>query len=40
LMQYFKDRCTDFMDVLTEEFAEQRDKPRSAIMPNVVQHVG
>jgi hypothetical protein len=40
LVSYFKDRRTGFMDVLTEDFAEQRDELRFAITPSVVQHVG
>jgi hypothetical protein len=40
LVSYFTDRHTGFMDVLTEEFAEERDELRFAITPSVVQHVG
>jgi hypothetical protein len=40
LVSYFKDRRTGFVDVLTEEFAEQRGELRFAITPSVVQHVG
>jgi hypothetical protein len=40
LISYFKDRRTGFMDVLTEEYAEQRDELRFAVTPSVVQHVG
>lgn len=40
LVSYFNDRRTGFMDILTEEFAEQRDELRFAITPSLVQHVG
>jgi hypothetical protein len=40
LVSYFKHRCTGFMDVLTEEFAEQQGELRFAMTPSVVQHVG
>ncbi|EOA85968.1 uncharacterized protein SETTUDRAFT_161662 [Exserohilum turcica Et28A] len=40
LVSYFNDRRTGYMDVLTEEFAEQKNELRFAITPSLVQHVG
>jgi hypothetical protein len=40
LVSYFKDRHTGYMDVMTEEYANERNELRFAITPSVVQHVG
>jgi hypothetical protein len=40
LVSYFKDRHTGYMDVLTEDFANERNELRFAITPSLVQHVG
>lgn len=40
LVSYFKHRHTGYMDVLTEEYANERNELRFAITPSVVQHVG
>lgn len=40
LVEYFKDRHLGYVDVLTEDFAEERNELRYAITPSLVQHVG
>ncbi|KAJ4309390.1 hypothetical protein N0V94_008955 [Neodidymelliopsis sp. IMI 364377] len=40
LIDYFKDRQLGFMDVLTEEYANERGELRYAMTPSVMQHVG
>jgi hypothetical protein len=40
LVSYFKDRHTGYMDVLTEDFANERNELRFAVTPSLVQHVG
>jgi hypothetical protein len=40
LIDYFKDRKLGFMDVLTEEYANERGELRYAMTPSVMQHVG
>jgi hypothetical protein len=40
LVQYFKERHVGYMDVLTEDFANENNELRYAITPSLVQHVG
>ncbi|CAO2658853.1 Nn.00g065760.m01.CDS01 [Neocucurbitaria sp. VM-36] len=40
LVEFFEERHTGFVDVLIEEFADERQELRFAITPSVVQHVG
>ncbi|KAF2714433.1 hypothetical protein K504DRAFT_3300 [Pleomassaria siparia CBS 279.74] len=40
LTQYLEDRRVGFVDVLTEEYADEKDELRWAITPSVIQHVG
>lgn len=40
LVTYFKERHLGYMDVLTEDFANERGELRYAITPSLVQHVG
>ncbi|KAJ4374733.1 hypothetical protein N0V83_001809 [Neocucurbitaria cava] len=40
LVSYFKERHVGYMDVLTEDFANERGELRYAVTPSVVQHVG
>lgn len=38
--EYFKDRHLGYMDVLLEDFANERHELRYAVTPSLVQHVG
>ncbi|KAF1829589.1 hypothetical protein BDW02DRAFT_583573 [Decorospora gaudefroyi] len=40
LVAYFKERHVGYMDVLTEDFANERQELRFAVTPSLVQHVG
>jgi hypothetical protein len=40
LVEYFKERHLGYMDVITEDFANERGELRYAITPSLVQHVG
>ncbi|KAF1849161.1 integral membrane protein-like protein [Cucurbitaria berberidis CBS 394.84] len=40
LVNYFKERHLGYVDVLTEDFANERGELRYAVTPNLVQHVG
>lgn len=40
LVSYFRNRRTGFMDVLPEEYANLKTKPKFATTPSLVQHVG
>lgn len=40
LVDYFKDRRLGFVDVLTEDYANERGELRYAMTPGVMQHVG
>ena len=40
LVDYFKERHLGYMDVITEDFANERGELRYAITPPLVQHVG
>ncbi|KAH7361144.1 integral membrane protein-like protein [Pyrenochaeta sp. MPI-SDFR-AT-0127] len=40
LVSYFKERPLGYMDVLTEDFANERGELRYAVTPPLVQHVG
>jgi hypothetical protein len=40
LVSYFRYRRTGFVDVLTEDYANEKDELRFTITPSVVQHVG
>ncbi|KAG9202751.1 hypothetical protein G6514_004004 [Epicoccum nigrum] len=40
LIDYYKDRRLGFVDVLTEDFANERGELRYAMTPSVLQHVG
>ena len=40
LTQWFEQKKYGFVDVLTEEYADQKDELRWAITPSVIQHVG
>jgi hypothetical protein len=40
LVEYFKERHLGYMDVLTEDFANERGELRYAVTPSLVQHVG
>ncbi|KAF2846691.1 integral membrane protein-like protein [Plenodomus tracheiphilus IPT5] len=40
LISYFKERHVGFVDVLTEDFANERGELRYAVTPSLVQHVG
>ncbi|KAI8938162.1 hypothetical protein NX059_005827 [Plenodomus lindquistii] len=40
LVSYFKERHLGYVDVLTEDFANENDELRYAITPSLVQHMG
>jgi len=40
VVEYFKDRHVGYMDVLLEDFANERHELRYAVTPSLVQHVG
>lgn len=40
LVKWFEEKKVGFVDVLTEEYADQHGELRWAIMPSVIQHVG
>ena len=40
MVSYFRNRRSGFVDVLIEDYANERDELRYAITPSVVQHVG
>ncbi|KAI4611751.1 hypothetical protein J4E83_008002 [Alternaria metachromatica] len=40
LVEYFKERHLGYMDVITEDFANERNELRYAVTPSLVQHVG
>lgn len=40
LVDYFKERRLGYVDVLTEDFANERGELRYAVTPSLVQHVG
>ncbi|KAF9701481.1 hypothetical protein EKO04_001042 [Ascochyta lentis] len=40
LIEYFKDRRLGFVDVLTEDYANERRELRYAMTPGVMQHIG
>lgn len=40
LVAYFKERHLGYMDVLTEDFANERGELRYAVTPSLVQHIG
>jgi GR25 family glycosyltransferase involved in LPS biosynthesis len=40
LVRWFEEKHVGFVDVLTEEYADQHNELRFAIVPSVIQHVG
>jgi hypothetical protein len=40
LVHWFEEKTIGFVDVLTEEYADEHGELRWAIMPSVIQHVG
>ncbi|KAF2868160.1 hypothetical protein BDV95DRAFT_463697, partial [Massariosphaeria phaeospora] len=40
LINYYRERRVGFVDVITEEYADQHDELRWALTPSVIQHVG